>query len=86
MVWCAAACPSSQNCPNRSAGAVLKAREEAGLDELSEGGHDGGLELGISEQVRQKFLHALHGVKQLVHAGSFPGNLLRGEVGDDGIA
>jgi hypothetical protein len=44
------------------------------------------LALGISEQVRQKLLHALHGVKQLIHAGSFPSDLVVGEIRDDGIA
>jgi hypothetical protein len=44
------------------------------------------LALGISEQVRQKLLHAVHGVKQLIHAGSFPSDLVVGEIRDDGIA
>ena len=45
-----------------------------------------GLALGISEQVRQKLLHALHGVKKLIYAGSFPSDLVVGEIRDDGIA
>ena len=47
---------------------------------------DYGLALGISEQVCQKLLHALHGVKKLIHAGSFPRDLMVGKIGDDGIA
>src|SRR6266852_8520597 len=96
MVWSAAACPSGQNCPNRSAGSLLalSSRSELYPKQLTSSvieGHpkaiiDCGLALGISEQVRQKLLHALHGVKKLIHAGSFPSDLVVGEIGNDGIA
>ena len=38
------------------------------------------------KQIRQELVHALHSVIQLIHAGSFPSDLVVGEIRDDGIA